>query len=115
MLVFYERHEVRVLLAPHDEDVLAAVTAGIRVFPWRQVATLDMEDDVLEPDAALPLSFAFFASSQSKYFTEFRALRCVLDRHYWRRLRCARPCAQTRSEIHQSAANANQETNKKRG
>jgi hypothetical protein len=38
-----------------------------------QIATLDVEDDVLEPDAAL--SFAFFASSQAQYQAnrQFRA------------------------------------------
>jgi hypothetical protein len=33
------------------------------------VAALNVEDDVLEPDAAIRLSFAFFVSSQAKYFT----------------------------------------------
>jgi len=32
----------------------------------------------------------------------------------WHRLQCARRCAQTRSEIHPSSANANQATNEKR-
>ena len=45
---------VHVLLAPDDEDALAGVAVGVRVFQdVEQVATLDMEDDVLEPDAAL--------------------------------------------------------------
>jgi hypothetical protein len=38
-----------------------------------QVATLDVEDDVLEPMPRSALSFAFFASSQSKYFTRILA------------------------------------------
>jgi hypothetical protein len=75
-----------------------------------------VEDDVLEPDAALR--------------PELRVLRVVpvevLHRHsgyhdvclvgtHWHRLQCARQCAQTRSEVHQSAANANQGINKKTG
>ena len=54
MLVLDERHQVHVVLAPDDEDALAGVTVGVRVFQdVEQVATLDVEDDVLEPDAAL--------------------------------------------------------------
>jgi hypothetical protein len=32
VLVFHERHEVHIVLAPDDEDALAGVTAGVRVF-----------------------------------------------------------------------------------
>lgn len=47
-----------------------------------QVSGLDVDDDVLEPDAALLLSFAVFASSQSKYFTsEDSAAVCLLGTH----------------------------------
>ena len=54
MLVFDERHQVHVVLAPDDEDALAGVTAGVRVFQnVEQITALDVEDDVLEPDAAL--------------------------------------------------------------
>ena len=41
-------------LAPDDEDALAAVTLGVRVLQdIEQVASLDVEDDFFEPDAAL--------------------------------------------------------------
>ena len=54
MLVLDERHQVHVVLAPDDEDALAGVTVRVRVLQdVEQVATLDVEDDVLEPDAAL--------------------------------------------------------------
>jgi hypothetical protein len=68
-----------------------------------QIATLNVEDDVLESDAPL---FPSFASSQAKYFTPGRTSASTLQ--------CARQCAQTRSEDRQSAANANQATNEKR-
>ena len=43
-----------VLLAPDDEDALAGVTVGVRMFQdVEHIATLDVEDDVLESDAAL--------------------------------------------------------------
>jgi hypothetical protein len=61
------------------------------------------------------LSFAFFASSQSKYFTAILAYHNVCSiGTLWHQLQCARQCAQTRSEDHQSGANANQAINKKR-
>jgi hypothetical protein len=42
------------VLAPDDEDALAGVAAGVRVFQdVEQVAPLDVEDDVLESDGAL--------------------------------------------------------------
>ena len=54
MLVFDERHQVHVVIAPNYEDALASVTAGVRMFQDdEQIAPLDVEDDVLEPDAAL--------------------------------------------------------------
>ena len=43
MLVFDEGHEVHVVLAPDNEDALARVTAGVRVFQdVEQIAPLDM-------------------------------------------------------------------------
>ena len=54
MLVFYERHQVYVGLASDDENALAGVTPGIRVLQdVEQVSTFDVENDVLEPDAAV--------------------------------------------------------------
>jgi hypothetical protein len=82
VLVLDERHQVHVILALDDEDALASVPVGVRMFQdVEQVATLDVEDDVLEPDVAIRLSFAFFASSQAKYFTAIRVAQRVLDRH----------------------------------
>ena len=54
MLVLDERHQVYVVLALDDEDALAGVPVGIRVLEdVEQIAPLDVENDVLEPDAAL--------------------------------------------------------------
>ena len=42
------------VLSSDDENALAAVTLGVRVLQdIEQVASLDVEDDVFEPDAAL--------------------------------------------------------------
>jgi hypothetical protein len=50
----HERHQIHVVVASDDEDARAAVTLGVRVVQnVEQVATLVVEDDVLEPDAAL--------------------------------------------------------------
>ena len=70
MLVFDERNEVHVVLAADDEDALPGVTVGVRMFQnVDQIATLDVEDDASNPMPRSALSFAFFASSQSKNFT----------------------------------------------
>ena len=54
MLVLDERRQVDVVLAVDDEDPLAGVTVGVRVFQDReQVATFDVEDNLLKPYAAL--------------------------------------------------------------
>jgi hypothetical protein len=53
VLVFDERHQVHVVLAPDDENALPGVTAGVRVLEDVEQIALDVEDDVLEPDAAL--------------------------------------------------------------
>src|SRR5258705_2282822 len=56
VLVLDERHQVNVVFALDDEDALAGVPVGVRVFQdVEQVATLNVEDDVLEPDAAIRL------------------------------------------------------------
>ena len=53
-LILDERHQIHVVLASDDEDALAAVTLGVRVLQdSEQVASLDVEDDFFEPDAAL--------------------------------------------------------------
>jgi hypothetical protein len=52
VLVLDERHQV--VLASDDDDALASVTLWVRVFQnVEQVAAFDVEDDVLEPNAAL--------------------------------------------------------------
>jgi len=54
VLILDERHQVHIVFASDEEDALAAITVGVRVLQdVEQVAALDMEDDVLEPDAAL--------------------------------------------------------------
>jgi hypothetical protein len=79
VLILYERHEVYIVLAPDDEDALAGVAVAVRVFQSvEQVAALDVKDDVLERRCRA-LSFAFFASSQSKNFTRIqRSTMCAL-------------------------------------
>jgi hypothetical protein len=73
---------VHVVLAPDAEDALPGMTVGVRV----QDAALDVEDDVLEPNAALFSRFAFFASSQAKYFTTCRIARRCPEGTHWHRL-----------------------------
>jgi hypothetical protein len=64
VLVVDERHQVHVVLAPDDEDALASVAIGDRMLQdVEQVATLDVEGDLLKPDAA--------------HFPELRILRVV--------------------------------------
>jgi hypothetical protein len=54
VLVLHDGHQVHVVLAPDDEDALASVPIGVRMFQdVEQIATLDVKKDVLEPDAAL--------------------------------------------------------------
>ena len=54
MLVFNVRHQVHIVLALDDEDALPGVPVGVRVFEdVEQVATLDVEDEALEPDTAV--------------------------------------------------------------
>jgi hypothetical protein len=56
--------------ASNDEDALARLPLGVRLLKdVEQVPTFDVKDDVLEPDTASALSFAFFASSHAKYST----------------------------------------------
>src|SRR5215510_3309964 len=56
VLVLDERHQVHIVLALNDENALACVTLRIRVLQnVEQVPTFDVEDDVLEPDAAVRL------------------------------------------------------------
>jgi hypothetical protein len=113
VLVFHERHEVHVVLAPDDDDALAGVTVGIRVFPdVEQIAARDVKDDVLEPDAALCPELRV-VSVEVLHCHSAQHNVCFVGTH-WHRLQCARQCAQTQAKHHPSAANANQVTNKQR-
>jgi hypothetical protein len=80
-----------------------------------QVAALDVEDDVLEANAALLPELRVLRVVLGKVLHRFSGSHnvCLIGTQ-WHRLQCARQCAQTRSGDHQSAANANQATNKKR-
>jgi hypothetical protein len=117
LLIFDE--QVHVVLALDDEDALAGVAIRIRmVQDVDQVTGLDVDDDVLGPDAALLPELRGLASSQSKsqskYFTsEDSAAVCLLGTHC-RRQECAQKCAQTRSQTGQPAAKANHDANEKR-
>src|SRR5262249_6476166 len=56
VLILDERHQVHIVLSSDDEDALAGVPLGVRVLQdVEQVPTLDVKDDVLEPDAAVRL------------------------------------------------------------
>ena len=113
MLVLHERHQVHVALAPDDEDALAGVTVGVRVFKdVEQITALDVEDDVLEPDAALRPELRVLRVVQSKYFTDSGYHDVCLIGTHWRRLQWAPQCAQTWSTNHHPAAKANQVPNK---
>ena len=82
VLVLDERHQVHIVLPPDDEDTLASVTAGVRMFEnVEQVAPLDVEDDVLEPDAALRPSFRSSRRPRRSTSPPFSVAQCVLVRH----------------------------------
>jgi hypothetical protein len=54
VLVLDQRHKVLVVIPLDDEDAPAGVAFGVRMFEnVEQVAAFDVEDDVLEPNAAL--------------------------------------------------------------
>ena len=53
MLVPDKRYQVHVVVAPHDEDPFLGVSLRVRVRQdVEQISALDVEDDVLETDAA---------------------------------------------------------------
>jgi hypothetical protein len=53
VLVLDQRHHIHVVVPLNDEYALPAVTLGARVLQdIEQVASLDVEDDFFEPDAA---------------------------------------------------------------
>ena len=54
VLVLHEGHQVHIFLALDDENALASITVGVRIFQnVEEFATLDMKGDVLGPDATL--------------------------------------------------------------
>jgi hypothetical protein len=83
VLVLNERHQVDVVLAPDDENALASVAIGIRMLKnVEQVATLDVEDDVLEPDAAVRPELRVLRVVPVEVLSPpFSLGQCVLDRH----------------------------------
>jgi hypothetical protein len=116
VLVLDERHQVHAVFAPDDKDALPGVSIRVRVLQdVEQVAALDVEDDLLEPDAALrPELRVLRVVPIEELHRDLASHTVCLIGTRWHRLQCARQCAQTRSEEHQSAPNANQGTNKKR-
>src|SRR4051794_41047345 len=116
MLVLDERHQVHVILTLDDEDTLARVTLGVRVIEdVQQVPALDVEDDVLEPDAALrpELRVLRVVPGEVLHYRKDNTAVCLVGTH-WRRRQYAQECAQTRSEAGHPSANANERSNKKR-
>ena len=61
--------EAHVVIALDNEDALAGVTVGVRVFEnVEQVTALDMEHDVLEPDAPIRSELRVLAVVPSENF-----------------------------------------------
>ena len=82
MLVLNERHQVDVVLAADDEDAPVGVTVGVRVFEdVEQVPRSIWKTTSSNPMPRSALSFAFFASSQAKYFTAISVAQRVPVRH----------------------------------
>jgi hypothetical protein len=74
LLVLDERHEVHVVLGLDDEDALPGVTAGVGCARMSSRSARSMWKTMSSnPMPRSALSFAFFASSQSKYFTGTQA------------------------------------------
>ena len=70
MLILDQGHQIHVVLASDDEDALAGVPIGVRMLQdVEQVATFMWKTMSSNPMPRSVLSFAFFASSQAKYFT----------------------------------------------
>jgi hypothetical protein len=87
VLVLHERHQVHVVLAPDDEDALAGVTARFGCSRMSSRSPRSMWKTMSSnPMPRSALSFAFFASSQSKYFTELLGYHdvCLIGTR-WRR------------------------------
>jgi len=99
-----------------DDAVESQEAAGTLVFAQlqdvEQVAACDLDDHILEADAALLPELRVLRVDSSELATGIHS--GVPRRHDRHRQGCAQECAQTRSKVHQPAANANHEANKKR-
>lgn len=94
VLVFDKGHEIDVVVVANDEDALAGVALGIRVFQEESRSPRSMWNTT--SSKPMPRSFrslAFFASTQSKYFTSDQRSNNVCSRGTQRR---RSQCAQTR-------------------
>jgi len=79
-----------------------------------QVPTLDVEDDVLEPNTAIRPELRVFASTEAKYFTAISVARRVPKRHALASALVCPPVCPKAAEIRHPSPNPNYETNKKR-
>lgn len=103
MLVLDKRHEEPVVVALNHEDALTAVTVWVRVLQdVEQVAALDVEDDVLEPDAALrpELRVLRVVPVEVLHSSEDITVVCLRGTH-WHRLECAQNEVRNRSSASQ--------------
>ena len=70
------------VVALDDEAAQTTITLAVRVFEdVEQITAPYVEDDVLEPDAAIRLELCVRRSSQAKYFTALRRALRVPARH----------------------------------
>src|SRR5713101_1683435 len=83
VLIFDERHQIHVVLSSDDENALAAVTLGVRVLQdIEQVASLDVEDDFFEPDAAIRLELRVLRVVPGEVLhCHQRSTTCALEAH----------------------------------
>src|SRR5665213_899876 len=83
VFVFDKRYEVHIVLSPDDEHALAGVAAGVRVVHGtEQVATLYVEDNVLEPDAAFSLQLRVLGVVPSEELHSLKgSILCALKAH----------------------------------
>ena len=99
MLVLDERHQVHVVLASDDEDPLAGVSRVRVLQDVEQVATLDVEDDFLEPDVAIRLELRVLRVVPGEGTSPpISVAQRVPTRHTLASAPCAHQCAQTRSK-----------------
>jgi hypothetical protein len=92
-----QRYQVHAVLLSDDENALATVTLGVRVLQdIEQVASLDVEDDFLEPDAALRSELRVLRVIPGEVLhCHPCATTCAQQAHIGIGPQCARQCAQT--------------------